>query len=444
VLSDAKAAGLDVNDELVLEAETILQEYDEKEAAEAEQRAARMVAAEQLQAAMAVASTRLEAPVDREDIPYLIEAKLGLIQAITNARSLGLRASDLKDAERCRRRIHLKIQDLRGMVRVFCRVRPLNAREISCGDTAAVRIINGSTLEIPEVGAFTFDGIFAPGSQQDTFEDCRDLIQGAIDGHNVTIFSYGQTGAGKTYTMTGTPEDEGLVFNAIDEVFNNLDALPSGVRAQASTSMCELYNGHIVDLLRPSSSKPPVGRNDSLSRSISTPNEGLTECKVHSRAELRSLLTKGLQRRAVSAHTMNAQSSRSHLIFTIGVCTVDSVTNEVIRGKVVLCDLAGSERLKKSESQGVHQKEAIEINKSLNALGNVIEAAASGRKVPYREHKLTQILQDSIGGTAKTLMIVNCSPATSNINETVTSLRYGMRAKRVTNNYATTTPKRFR
>jgi len=340
------------------------------------------------------------------------------------------------------------IEDLRGVVRVFCRLRPLSSRQLACGDEAAIRVLDDSSLEIPDVGSFTFDGVFSPGTQEDLFEDCRDLVQSVVDGHNVTIFSYGQTGAGKTYTMMGTPQEEGLAFNTIDELFTLLEALPD-TQAEVSTSMCELYNGQVIDLLRAStrgSSKtrqtpPQVTRQFSspaqVTRMISAPMDNLTELKVQNKADLRTVLTKGLQRRIVAAHATNMSSSRSHLIFTIQVRLVDLGIFEERSGKIILCDLAGSERLKKSQSDGSTKKEAIEINKSLTALGNVIEAVACRRKqIPYRDHKLTQILQDSIGGTAKTLMIVSCSSASSNISETAVSLRYGTRAKSVTNHFS--------
>jgi hypothetical protein len=440
-LYDAKATGLEPDDDaLVQQAELMLEESAATEAAEVLLQVQQAVAQEDLEQAVTNATRRLEEAADQEDIPSLVEAKSRLLEALSKARSLGLDALELKAGEQLRRRTHLAIQDLRGVVRVFCRVRPLNTKELAKGDAPVVHIPDGQTVEIPEVGTvskgerFSFDGVFSPG--QDLFEDCRDLIQGAVDGHNVTIFSYGQTGAGKTFTMTGTPEDpqEGLTFKSVDELFRILDRLPSDIQVEASASMCELYNDRVVDLLR-----PPVARPMG-SRRPSNLMDDVVECKVQDRQELRSLLVKGLQRRATCGHSVNSVSSRSHMIFTLGVCTTDSVTGEAVKGKVVLCDLAGSERLKKSESEGAAKEEAIHINKSLAALGNVIEAAAAKKKVPYREHKLTQLLQDSIGGTAKTLMIVNCTPAASSLHETIMTLRYGIRAKRVINNHAGRAP----
>merc|ERR1719282_776644 len=158
----------------------------------------------------------------------------------------------------------------------------------------------------------------------------------------------------------------------------------------------------------------------------------VTEC--HSSAELQNMFEKGLTNRAVAQTCMNTDSSRSHLVFIISIYSLNKETNEQLVGKIVLCDLAGSERLKKSKSTGEREKEAIEINKSLSALGDAIEALTTRQKViPYRNHKLTQILQDSLGGTAKTLMFVCCSPAQSNCEETLNSLRFAKRAKGVVN-----------
>jgi hypothetical protein len=300
------------------------------------------------------------------------------------------------------------------------------------------------TLEVPRVGCFSFDSVYAPGSQEEIFEDCRDLVQSAVDGHNVTIFAYGQTGAGKTYTMYGTPQHEGIAVRAIAELFQIVDGIRHRYDISVAGSMVELYNNHLVDLLRSSVSRRNSSGGSGSSavpklavrqdRAGSVQVERLAEIFVKDAAELKALLSRGLAQRTVAANVMNIESSRSHLVFTIRVTSVNRATRETLRGKILLCDLGGSERLKKTDATGHQRKEAIEINKSLTALGDVIEAVArKQRQVPYRNHKLTQIMQDSLGGTAKTLMVVNCSPAWSNISETVMSLTYAARTKRITN-----------
>merc|ERR1712228_706177 len=162
--------------------------------------------------------------------------------------------------------------------------------------------------------------------------------------------------------------------------------------------------------------------------------EHLTEEECHSPEQLADLLERGNKQRTVAATAMNSESSRSHLVLVIKIVSVNRETKEQMRGKLVLCDLAGSERLKKAQAEKDQEKEAIEINKSLTALGDVIEALTKGSKmIPYRNHKLTQLMQDSLGGSAKTLMFVNCSPACSNLSETLMSLKYASRAKKITN-----------
>merc|ERR1719198_1181537 len=163
--------------------------------------------------------------------------------------------------------------------------------------------------------------------------------------------------------------------------------------------------------------------------------EHLVETECGSADALMKVLERGNDMRHVAATAMNSESSRSHLILIIKIVSVNKETHDQLRGKILMVDLAGSERLKKSEVSGDMQKEAIEINKSLTALGDVIEALTKKQKqIPYRNHKLTQVMQDSLGGTAKTLMFVNCSPASSNVDETTMSLKYATRAKNVQNN----------
>jgi len=385
------------------------------------------------------------------------------------AKALGLPETELHEAELRRRKVHNVIQDLKGQIRVFCRVRPLNAKERSNGDVEAVRVIDDMTIEVPRAGVYSFDGVFAPGSQEDVFEDCRDLVESAVDGHNVTIFAYGQTGAGKTYTMYGTPEKEGIASRAITHLFEIECSLRHRYAMDVTGSMIELYNNNVVDLLKPmrrtsawgstgssggggtssatlsvvttcSSSTSAVSSTRgslsaaSSSRGLLPQAEKIMEQEVQDATELRALLERGLAQRTVAANAMNIESSRSHLIFTIRVTSTNLETGEFLQGKILLCDLGGSERLKRTEATGHQKKEAIEINKSLTALGDVIAAIAKKQKqVPYRNHKLTQIMQDSLGGPAKTLMFVNCSPALSNVHETTMSLNYAARVKTITN-----------
>jgi len=282
-------------------------------------------------------------------------------------------------------------------------------------------------------------------SQEEIFDNCRDLVQSALDGYNATVFAYGQTGAGKTYTMLGNPDQPGLAPLMIRELYKLIardrDRFNHSVRA----SMMELYRNELVDLLVPRAS-PRKGSTFGFSPEKQKHNiymdtrtqdvhiEGLSSEECEDAKALLELLERGNKQRSVAATAMNDASSRSHLLLMIRIVCVNIETHQQHQGKILMCDLAGSERLKRSMVEGDLQKEAIEINKSLTALGDVIEALTSGKShIPYKNHKLTQVMQDSLGGTAKTLMFVNCSPASSNADETVNALKYASRAKNITN-----------
>jgi len=427
-LEDALAKGLDSSEDFVGRVEASLLEWDNQ--------------------MHAVRADLKQAVVDWESMnasdtetSFLKEVEDRLEDVIRQARQIGMEERELVDADTLRRKIHNVIEDLKGQVRVYCRVRPLNERERAMGDTEAIRAIDSMTLEVPQ-GMFHFDGLFTPGDQEEVFDNCADLVQSAVDGHNVTIFAYGQTGAGKTYTMYGNQREEGLAARTITELFRIIEPMNHNFRFRIYASMVEMYNNTLLDLLRPVS-KSSVSPKDIPKLSVRYDAAGnvivdsLCEKVVLDAPELKDLLKRGLSHRTVAANAMNIESSRSHLIFIIKVLSTNRQTGEVLSGKLLLCDLGGSERLKKSESIGHHQKEAIEINRSLTALGDVIEAIATKQKcVPYRNHKLTQIMQDSLGGSAKTLMFVNCSPAWNNLNETMMSLMWASRAKKVTNNGA--------
>jgi len=284
---------------------------------------------------------------------------------------------------------------------------------------------------------FQFDSVWTPGTQEEVFDDCKDLVQSAVDGYNVTMFAYGQTGAGKTFTMYGVPGQEGTAPRTIGEIFRVVEQGQDRFNFTVMGSMLELYRNDLIDLLSKSASK---GKAETKKLNVRTEKSGavmiehLTEEQCSNAETLTALLERGNAQRTVAATAMNSESSRSHLVLIIKIVSVNKKTKAQLQGKILIVDLAGSERLKKSQVEAHMQKEAIEINKSLTALGDVIEALTKGSNViPYRNHKLTQLMQDSLGGTAKTLMFVNCSPANSNADETLMSLKYATRAKKITN-----------
>jgi len=201
---------------------------------------------------------------------------------------------------------------------------------------------------------------------------------------------------------------------------------------EISASMLELYNDRLIDLLAKKGETRKLRVRQDGSGTVRV--EGLQELKAKDSSELMDIFRSGAKRRIMTGNAMNVESSRSHVIFTVKVETVNVSTEDVLAGKIVLCDLGGSEQLKRTEVGGQQKREAIELNKSLTALGDVIHAVATKRRsIPHRNHKLTQLLRDSIGGSAKSLMIVTCSPAASNLNQTTMTLKYAARAKMITN-----------
>lgn len=409
---------------------------------------------------------------DTNNVDVLRNMKEKLTNVIGDALDHGVSEIDLADAETWRRRVHNRIEDIKGSIRVFCRVRPLNSREEGQGDTSIVRQLDSMALEIERVSSrstpprrvssrstprsaetecdmwaqpserdgpemetsvFRFDSVFAPASQQDVFQDCRDLIQSAFDGFNVTIFAYGQTGSGKTYTMNGNAEQPGLAPRVMDELYRVAEKDMGRFQQRITASMVELYRNELVDLLQMSRLAPPSKKASMRTdRDGSVQFDNVIEEECDDREALRDLFERGNTFRKTAATAMNSESSRSHLIQTIKIRRINRQTGQVLAGKILLVDLAGSERLKKSLVTGDMQKDSIEINKSLTALGDVIEALTQGHSsIPYRNHKLTQVLQDALGRTAKTLMFTHCSPAKSNLEETLATLKYATRAKKI-------------
>merc|ERR1719253_503476 len=211
--------------------------------------------------------------------------------------------------------------------------------------------------------------------------------------------------------MTGgsAPEQQGATPRSIHELFRIIDRDQDRFNYTVMVSMIELYKNDLIDLLNKNAVATANKPNVRLEKSGIVNIEHVVEDSCRSAKEVMKILDRGNEMRHVAATAMNSESSRSHLLVILKIVSVNKETHDQLRGKMCLVDLAGSERLKKSEAEGVNQKEAIEINKSLTALGDVIEALTKKQKqIPYRNHKLTQIMQDSLGGSSKTLMFVNC------------------------------------
>ncbi|KAF3642859.1 hypothetical protein FXO38_20886 [Capsicum annuum] len=250
------------------------------------------------------------------------------------------------------------------------------------------------------------------------------LVQSAVDGYNVCIFAYGQTGSGKTFTIYGSDSNPGLTPRAMSQLFRIMKRDSNKFSFSLKAYMVELYQDTLVDLLLPKQAKRlklDIKKDSKGMVSV----ENVTVVSISTYEELRTIIQRGSEQRHTTGTLMNEQSSRSHLIVSVIIESTNLQTQAIARGKLSFVDLAGSERIKKSGSAGNQLKEAQSINKSLSALGDVISALSSGNQhIPYRNHKLTMLMSDSLGGNAKTLMFVNISPAESNLDETHNSLTY--------------------
>lgn len=343
-----------------------------------------------------------------------------------------------KEEQVLRKRYYNMVEDMKGKIRVYCRLRPLNEKEIGERDKNVVSTLDEFTVGHPwkdeKLKQHTYDRVFEPtASQDEVFEDTKYLIQSAVDGYNVCIFAYGQTGSGKTFTIYGSEHAPGLTPRATAELFKVMKRDSSKYSFSLKVYMVELYQDNLVDLLLPKNAKRlrlEIKKDSKGMVSI----ENVTTVQISSHEELRAIIMRGSEQRHIAGTHMNEESSRSHLIFSIIIESTNLQTQSLAKGKLSFVDLAGSERVKKSGSSGNQLKEAQSINKSLSALVDVISALSSdGQHTPYRNHKLTMLMSDSLGGNAKTLMFVNLSPAESNLDETYNSLMYASRVRCIVN-----------
>ncbi|XP_040990128.1 kinesin-like protein KIN-14N [Juglans microcarpa x Juglans regia] len=355
--------------------------------------------------------------------------------------------SKLVEGETLRKKLHNTILELKGNIRVFCRVRPILPDD---GITTEVKVITypssiealGRGIDVVQNGqkhSFTFDKVFMPdATQDDVFTEISQLTQSALDGYKVCIFAYGQTGSGKTYTMMGRPgypEQQGLIPRSLEQIFQTRQSLqPQGWRYEMQVSMLEIYNETVHDLL--STNQSPSTENGVSAKQYSIKHDAngnthvsdLTIVDVRSAKDVAFLLDQAAESRSVGKTQMNEQSSRSHFVFTLRIFGVNESTEQQIQGVLNLIDLAGSERLSKSGSNGDRLKETQANNKSLSSLSDVIYALAKKEDhIPFRSSKLTHLLQPCLGGQSKTLMFVNISPDPASVSESLCSLRFAAR-----------------
>ncbi|KAH8297530.1 hypothetical protein KR054_001868, partial [Drosophila jambulina] len=339
-------------------------------------------------------------------------------------------------------------------IQVYVRVRPLNSRErcirsAEVVDVVAPReIVTRHTLDSKLTKKFTFDRSFGPESKQcDVYSVVvSPLIEEVLSGYNCTVFAYGQTGTGKTHTMVGNEcaelkssweddSDIGIIPRALSHLFDELRMME--VEYTMRISYLELYNEELCDLLS-TDDMTKIRIFDDSTKKGSVIIQGLEEIPVHSKDDVYKLLEKGKERRKTATTLMNAQSSRSHTVFSIVVhIRENGIEGEDMLkiGKLNLVDLAGSENVSKAGNEkGIRVRETVNINQSLLTLGRVITALVDrAPHVPYRESKLTRLLQESLGGRTKTSIIATISPGHKDIEETLSTLEYAHRAKNIQN-----------
>uniref|UniRef100_A0A0N5AMW0 Kinesin-like protein n=1 Tax=Syphacia muris TaxID=451379 RepID=A0A0N5AMW0_9BILA len=341
----------------------------------------------------------------------------------------------------------MKLEGEADNVRVVVRCRPLSEQELQQGCSSVVTVdplTNTVTVANPSASqepyrVFTFDAVFGESADQLSVYNiaARPIVENVLEGYNGTILAYGQTGSGKTYSMTGkpnVPELSGIIPNTFAHVFNHIAKCEQGITFLVRVSYLEIYNEEIRDLL----AKVPIHGLEIKERpGFGVYVKDLSSVTVSSADHMERIMRFGNNNRTVGYTNMNAESSRSHAIFIITIERSEKIggRNHLTQGKLQLVDLAGSERQSKANTSGVRLKEASRINLSLSSLGNVISALVDSKAthIPYRNSKLTRLLQDSLGGNSKTVMCANIGPADYNYDETVSTLRYASHAKNIKN-----------
>ena len=339
-------------------------------------------------------------------------------------------------------------------VKVYCRIRPENEKEkqsgmkicITASSEKSVKILTesvgvdtgkeSSKNKTENFQTFTYDEVFPPETEQEKIFNivAKPLINSALEGINSTLFCYGQTASGKTYTMEGIHNDPkimGVIPRMMQYIFILIEKANSEIEYSVKCQYYQIYNEKIQDLL--DIRKKDLAIREDKNKGIWV--EDCTEIYVSSQEEMYAVFKEGSNNRTVSATNMNKGSSRSHSLFVVTLFQRNIITGSSKTGKMYFVDLAGSEKMSKTGIEsGTGLKEAQNINKSLMTLGMVINSLTEGSKhIPYRDSKLTRVLQESIGGNSMTNLVITCSPNFMNQNETLSTLRFGQRAKLIKN-----------
>lgn len=361
----------------------------------------------------------------------------------------------IKQEEQLRRFLHNKLQEMKGNIRVFCRIKPeintenifnykiqsmLQTSNLKESLTISENLTSSKVKKLLKSYNFTFDKVFDTNSTNgDIFQEISQLVQSSLDGFNVCIFTYGQTGSGKTFTMSN--ENDGIIPSSMKQIFERVkvfkDCLDKTIILYGQ--FFEIYGENIRDLIDENFQSQPKPQSQSQTKStdqynLISPNSDLNDVKMiklDSITQIDNLLNHATEKRVTASTMANDVSSRSHSIFKVLITTLDDEDNNnnspqlKVLGTLNLVDLAGSERLSHSQVTGLRLKETLSINKSLSALGDVIASLKSNSNhIPYRNSKLTYVLKDSLGGDSKTLMFVNISCENSHFNESLSSLRF--------------------
>lgn len=369
-----------------------------------------------------------------DSIPELNKMVIGVQALVAQCEDFKMKYSE---EQAKRKELYNQIQQTRGNIRVFCRCRPLNKVEISAG---CATVVDFDAAKDGELGVLTgsstrktfkFDRVYTPkDGQVDVFADASPLVISVLDGYNVCIFAYGQTGTGKTFTMEGTEQSRGVNYRTLEQLFEIAKERSETFTYNISVSVLEVYNEQIRDLLATSPTSKKLEIKQSSEGSHHVP--GIVEANVNSIREAWNVLQTGSSARAVGSNNVNEHSSRSHCMLCIMVRAKNLISGECTKSKLWLVDLAGSERLTRTDVQGDRLKEAQNINRSLSALGDVIYSLATkSSHIPYRNSKLTHLLQDSLGGDSKTLMFVQISPSEQDLSETLSSLNFATQVRGV-------------
>ncbi|ESW27161.1 hypothetical protein PHAVU_003G179100 [Phaseolus vulgaris] len=357
----------------------------------------------------------------------------------TVARKLSMQEPERVDA------VSEKQGKVGSRIMVFVRLRPMNTKEKEAGSRCCVRVVNRRDVYLTEFANendylrlnrlrgrhLTFDAAFPDSaSQQEVYStSTSELVEAVLQGRNGSVFCYGATGAGKTYTMLGTVENPGVMVLAIKDLFSKIRQRSCDGNHVVHLSYLEVYNETVRDLLSPG--RPLVLREDKQGIVAA----GLTQYRAYSTDEVMALLQQGNQNRTTEPTRANETSSRSHAILQVVVeyRVRDAAMNIINRvGKLSLIDLAGSERALATDQRTLRSLEGANINRSLLALSSCINALVEGKKhIPYRNSKLTQLLKDSLGGTCNTVMIANISPSNFSFGETQNTVHWADRAKEI-------------